>query len=112
MNAMLNHPKGFMTGSEDKTVRLWDLRLNRAVRCLCGDIYDEVGCLSTYPGNEHMVCVGCDNAVLLYDLRNPGIIVKDAVSAITHNQDCVNAIVPVTTNDTSYLAICDDKGYG
>ena len=111
VNSMIHHPMGFITGSEDKTVRLWDLRQNRAVRCICGDIYDEVGCLSTYPENDNLVCVGCDNAVLLYDLRNTGMILKEAKSAITMNQDCVNCIVPVTTKNTSYLAICDDKGY-
>ena len=73
VNSMIQHPMGFITGSEDKTVRLWDLRQNRAVRCMCGDIYDEVGCLSTYPGNDNIVCVGCDNTVLLYDLRNTDI---------------------------------------
>lgn len=111
VNCILNHPLGLFSGSEDKTVRLWDLRQQRCVRCLKGDIYDEVACLSTYPDNDNMLCVGCDTAVLLYDIRNTDAIVKEARDSITMNKDSVNRIQPVKTKDSKYLTVCDDKGF-
>ena len=111
VNCILSHPLGLFSGSEDRTVRQWDLRQQRSVKCLKGDIYDEVSCLSAYPDNDYLLCVGCDTAVLLYDIRNTEAILNEAKTSITMNMDCVNRIQPVKAKDSTYLAICDDKGF-
>lgn len=110
VTSMLNHPLGLVSGSEDKTVRLWDLRLNRAVKCICGAIYDDVSCLSQFPGNDNYVCVGCDTSAMVFDLRNTSTIIRDLVTASSCNEDCVNRIRPVTVDEEKLIAICDDKG--
>ena len=110
VTSMLNHPLGLVSGSEDKTVRLWDLRLNRAVKCICGAIYDDVSCLSQFPGNDNYICVGCDTSAMVFDLRNTSTIIRDLVTASSCNEDCVNRIRPVTADEEKLIAICDDKG--
>ena len=102
---------GLFSGSEDRTVRQWDIRQQRSIKCLKGDIYDEVSCLSAYPDDDYLLCVGCDTAVLLYDIRNTEVILNEAKTSITMNMDCVNRIQPVKAKDSKYLAICDDKGF-
>ena len=111
VNCILNHPMGLFTGSEARTVRQWDIRQQRSIKCLKGDIYDEVSCLSAYPDDDYLLCVGCDTAVLLYDIRNTEVILNEAKTSITMNMDCVNRIQPVKAKDSKYLAICDDKGF-
>ena len=112
INCILNHPLGLFTGSDDKTVRLWDIRVPHAVRCICGDIYDGVSCLSAFPGDDNLICVGFDTVCLVYDMRKPGILVKEVSRAVNLCRDCVNCIQPVTTKESTYLAMCDDAGYG
>ena len=112
INCILNHPLGLFTGSDDKTVRLWDIRVPHAVKCICGDIYDGVSCLSAFPGDDNLICVGFDTVCLVYDMRKPGILVKEVSRAVNLCRDCVNCIQPVTTKESTYLAMCDDAGYG
>ena len=111
ITCLLNHPKGLISGSEDKTVRIWDTRADRAIKCITGEFYDEIACLSEYPQNEFMVCVGCDEAVFCYDLRNPGVILKKSEQCIAINNDCIDKVRPFTMNGKGYIGICDDTGY-
>lgn len=111
VTSLFHHSKGIVSGSEDKTVRIWDQRTNRTVQCITGDLYDEVACLSDYPQDENILCVGCDTAVFCYDLRRSDIILKQFDQSIAVNNDCVNKIRPFNFNQSHYLGICDDKGY-
>ena len=108
ITCLAKHQTYLVSGSEDKSVRLWDCRVNRAAKCIVGDFYDEISCLSDFPRNENLLCVGCDTSVFCYDLRNTSVILKSCDQCITVNADCVNKIHPFVLDNTGYLGICDD----
>eukprot|EP00536_Pseudo-nitzschia_multiseries_P005593 jgi/Psemu1/254647/estExt_Genewise1Plus.C_1070035 len=105
-----------LSGSEDGTARLWDLREHRRRACLCikvpggGDVLsavfaprlpsDETNTLpneTTAFGRDCSVYLGVENTVLEYDLRNAGspLILSEPTkdwSLLLQNQDEVNQI--------------------
>ena len=110
VTCMLDHPKGLITGSEDRTVRLWDIRMNRAVKCICDMFDDEIACLSVYPSNDYTVCVGCESFVTFYDLRKPSAIIKECVGVTDCNDGPVNRCCPLGDRNPDEIVICDDDG--
>lgn len=110
VTCMLDHPMGLITGSEDRTVRIWDTRMNRAVKCICGMFDDEIACLSTYPLNDYTVCVGCEAFVTFYDLRNPSALIQECIGVTDCNDADVNHCCPMDPGHLDEIAICDDDG--
>ena len=42
ITCLAKHQTYLVSESEDKSVRLWDCRVNRAAKCIVGDFYDEI----------------------------------------------------------------------
>jgi WD40 repeat protein len=72
------------TSSEDKTIRIWDLRIARAVQCFVGIDQDPFISISYNPGRPEEIVTITQNKCFKLDLRRPDIICKDS-SLIYHH---------------------------
>mmetsp|Transcript_133352 Transcript_133352/g.231377 ORF Transcript_133352/g.231377 Transcript_133352/m.231377 type:complete len:372 (-) Transcript_133352:260-1375(-) len=64
--------------SEDNTCRLWDPEARRGLRCLIGDGQPITHAVFS-PTMEHLIFTLSGPNIRVYDLRNPGIVLKDAL---------------------------------
>jgi len=94
-----------ITGSEDKTARVWDLRTGKSTKCLLG-FADSINSVSFSPTKDHIVYAASSNLICSYDLRNPDVLIKSPVAKFDFNTEEVNQI----SIKDSHLAACDDSG--
>lgn len=97
-----------LSGSEDRTARLWDLRTKKAVRCMCAD--DAVTAVCFGGADLGLVYIGSGNNIFAFDLRRPEIVLKAAGASVRvrANRDEVNWLD--VDESFHYLAACDDAG--
>lgn len=104
-----------ISGSEDSTVRVWDLASEKAIRCLKG-FPESCGNKSTSSVNVNSVCfspnrdvVACaaGNVICMFDLRSKSIVLKECLK-FAMNTDEINEI---SFNEKgTFLAAADDSG--
>lgn len=93
------------SGSEDMTVRTWDLRSGKCSKCIM--INDTIESISFSINNDHMIYVACAAKLKLYDLRRNEIILKDDSLCLDFSSD-INALC--LHQKGQYLALSDDTG--
>ena len=69
------------SGSADKTVRIWDIRIMKVIKCLT-NFGGEVDTLCI--NDDYNLYIGCCSDVLHFDLRNDSLIMKSP-TAIIHS---------------------------
>ncbi|KAJ1931859.1 hypothetical protein FBU59_006571, partial [Linderina macrospora] len=101
------------SGSEDKTVRIWDHRTSRAVKGIRG-FASEITALQ--PINDHDLVVASDTALLIYDCRALGVVAQASEYATHVNVGSVEAIATrgdfvAFVNDDGHLSVfdCDEE---
>ncbi|CAB9496048.1 WD repeat domain 53 [Seminavis robusta] len=120
-----------LSGSEDGTARLWDLRQSKAVSCIKagGNDDDEVSsvCFGVPPHKKEEESTGEDPSpfarnftvylsvgtkLLSFDLRKASspIVPYEAGSLLLQASDDINQISVCEKRNTSYLASADDAG--
>ena len=94
---------GLCSGSDDGTIRLWDLRSPRSVKCITGqcpvtDVHFMDGLLYSSAGN----------VVRAHDLRTDRIVILEAVQLQEFQVEEIS--VMQTHPSAGYYVIADDKG--
>ncbi|KAI8325294.1 WD40 repeat-like protein [Martensiomyces pterosporus] len=94
-----------VSGSEDKTCRLWDSRTNKAVSGILGFASDITAV--DFAGANGLVAA-CDSAIYVYDQRSMGVVAsatKAAVSAVA-----VAAEIQAISTRGDFIAYVDEDG--
>ena len=104
-----------MSGSEDSTARLWDLRTERAQKCFTGCFSGEPidSLVLGPPTQENLVYLGSGGSVYIFDLRKDGILDRHPIAiagVIPDGEDIdINAIA-IHPKGHLLAAASDDGG--
>lgn len=97
------------TGSDDKCVRLWDLRTNKAIKCVVQCFESSVEAVKFSVSDDNFLFAASSNSLFNFDLRKDGIIIKSPVSVNTDAAtDEINTIAVSLSGD--FVAFGDDSG--
>lgn len=92
------------SGSDDKTVRIWDLNTFKSIRCLVG-FQHPVNSVAFDPVGTNLVFAASGNSLFYFDLRKPSVILSEH-EQVTFNTDEINQI----STKGSFISLCDDSG--
>ena len=108
-NALSSNDYAVVSGSEDKTVRIWDIKTGKASKCLsnCKHINEAIGSVAMY---DKMVYCSSGNSLSVFDIRMETIILTQATIHVQNIcDDDINSIV--ISQNGKYLSIADDDGF-
>ncbi|KAK8800695.1 hypothetical protein WA158_000020 [Blastocystis sp. Blastoise] len=97
-----------ISGSEDKTIRVWDLKTETTVNCIVGVFNDAVMSVVSNPTKSHQVFAAAGKTIYEFDLRNYDVCLKEYSNCFSENDDDISQIV--IDDDGHYLASADDSG--
>ena len=102
-------PSTLATGSDDASVRIWDLRADKAVKSIVKCFGGPVEAVRFHPHNAHLLYAASGTAVYEFDLRGDGVLVAApaAVSERLATED-INALAVSPCGER--LAAADDSG--
>ena len=97
------------TGSEDKTVRIWDIRADRAIKCITKCFKSSVEAVKFGISDDYTIYAASDRVLFSFDLRTDGIVVKSPImiarNAATDDINCLDM-----SSDGNFIAVADDAG--
>lgn len=103
----LGHEQLLASASEDRSVRLWDLRTHRAVQGCSGAFSDAVTCVRFSPHNTNIVLCCSEQSLYEIDLRQ-GMIVREAKEILRMENDISS--FDVHQKQAGIVAVADDSG--
>jgi WD40 repeat protein len=112
VTCMVMHPTDnecLVSGSDDKTVRLWDIRTNRSNQCIGGGCFTEA-IESLAFVDENFLCVASGKTLLSFDIRFEGVLLRTPLSVLDEGFEDINKIVPHPYTKERTLAVADDSG--
>ena len=60
--------KYLLSGSADKTVRLWDRKTNKCLKAML--LKDEVNSVAFHSRKDHLIYATCNNSIYMFDVKN------------------------------------------
>ena len=97
------------SGSDDKSIRIWDTRADRAVKCITRCFDSSVEAVRFSLDDENTLYAASGKALFSFDLRTEGIIIKSPEMIIDNAAiDDINVIAMEATG--KQLAVGDDAG--
>jgi WD40 repeat protein len=99
------------SGSDDKTIRIWDTRTNKTTKCIanCG-FKSSIESLNFNVKNDYNLFASSGQDIFSFDLRMEGLILKEYVQMIDNLTDNNEINVMVSHRKGQYIAIADDSG--
>ena len=67
------------TGSDDQSIRLWDIRADRAIKCVTQCFASSVEAVKFSVSDENVLYAASGKNLYSFDLRTEGIIVKSPI---------------------------------
>lgn len=101
-----------VSGSDDSTCRVWDLRQSKTVQCVASRAFEGNPVLSVdhCVQNPHLVFASAETVVYTFDLRKPDVVFMSSSTCYDLNQDEINQIQRHPRKNSPYLAAADDQG--
>ena len=101
-----------LSGSEDKSVRLWDLRTNRTQKCFVKCFKSSVECVLFHSNDENIIYAASGTKIFTFDVRIDKILVTDSMNTFTVNDDDneINAMDFKYDSNGGWIAVGDDAG--
>lgn len=97
------------SGSDDKSVRLWDIRTNKAIKCIVQCFESSVEAVKFSISDDNILYAASSNSLFSFDLRKDGIILKSPVSVTTDS--AIDEINTIAVNlGGNFIAVGDDSG--
>lgn len=97
------------SGSEDRTVRLWDIsKSNKSQRCIGGCFDSAITSVKLGIGCTNTIHIASESSLYVFDTRFDGIINKVPLHQSSADFDGINNID--TCRDNCFIAIADDAG--
>lgn len=113
VNCVDSHGKYLVSGSEDKTVRIWDLDTLKPIKCLVGSVNDGISTVSFHPqfASNQIVCAACNCDLFGFrvDLSQSSILERGTGELIFYAEDDVSA-VNFQGAAGKAVAVSDDSG--
>lgn len=102
-------PHLFFSGSEDRGVRLWDLRAGGAVKLFQSPLFtDGMSCMIHAPKSQKLFVANSNN-VLAFDLRINSPIVKQATDIFSNPGDDNDINCIAMNRSESSISLVDDQ---
>lgn len=108
MTTDTHHEQLLFSGSDDKTVRLWDLRSYKSQKCIAGCFEAGIESVAVCRSNENVLCVASEKSLFTFDLRYEGILNKTPISHLKDAFEDINQIVAHPKENS--VAVADDSG--
>lgn len=97
------------SGSDDHSIRIWDIRTNRAVKCITQCFDSPVEAAKFNVADDNVLYAASGKGLYAFDLRTDGILIKTPVSLNPNaSTDDINAIAVDPAGE--FLAVADDCG--
>lgn len=97
------------SGSEDESVRIWDIRADRAVKCIAKCFGSSVEAVKFSTLKHDALYAASGKSLFEFDLRYEGVLIQIPVArAENKSEDDINALA--VSPSGKYLAVSDDSG--
>ncbi|KAM9973680.1 hypothetical protein ACTFIW_010797 [Dictyostelium discoideum] len=95
------------SGSDDCTVRIWDLNTNKSIQSIVDGFQGNPVNNVCFDQDFTLYC-SYDNIIVSFDLRQPNVILKEFNTQYKFNTEEINQLS--FDSKYQYLAACDDSG--